>query len=435
MSVKIIIAGAGLGGLNLAYELGKKGYDVTVIEKETPDTISFDWSDDIERSVFKELSLPVPDASFSHDKPNWSFVPPFGGKLTKINQPLEHTDYSVMRIPFAKMFIDRADKARFLYGVTVLEPIVEGKRVTGVRTDKGDFFGDLIVDNLGAFSPVRAKLPEALGVPNAVDSKELFSAYRGFFARTDAEVSEHTNKAYLKHLGNAGISWCLDRGNSVDVLIGITGKMPEGFVDTALAALRKDNPCLGQKLLSAGGIYKVAIRYPLSKIVADGYAAIGDAAFMTIPILGSGMASSLRAGKYLADVICSSAAPFTTEKLWAYQVKVFKAFGAKHAAIDYMKRWLLGASDNDINFALTSGMLNAEDMALVARGEPIRLTNAEKVQKMKTAYKNPGLLLRLNSLLMSMGKVNTLAQNIPESYDEKSIEKWRRKLDSFMAKA
>ena len=40
-------------------------------------------------------------------------------------------------------------------------------------------------------------------------------------------------------------------------------------------------------------------------MVADGYAAIGDSAFMTVPVIGSGIANALKAAKILADAISS----------------------------------------------------------------------------------------------------------------------------------
>ena len=51
----------------------------------------------------------------------------------------------------------------------------------------------------------------------------------------------------------------------------------------------------------------IPVRQPLAVMIADGYAAIGDSAFMAIPINGSGIGCSMRAGKMLADAVIADA--------------------------------------------------------------------------------------------------------------------------------
>ena len=42
---KILVAGAGHGGLVTAIHLAKNGYDITVIEKEKREAMGHDWHD------------------------------------------------------------------------------------------------------------------------------------------------------------------------------------------------------------------------------------------------------------------------------------------------------------------------------------------------------------------------------------------------------
>lgn len=426
LMAKVIVAGAGAGGLNAAYELGKKGYEVVVIEKDNPETISYNWPDDVERGVIDKMNLVLPQST--HFKADWTFIAPFNTAMLKIKQDDAHRDYSVMRNEFANMLAERAGNAEFHYDTAVTAPILSGDAVIGVKTDKGDFFADIVIDNLGVYSPLKLNLPDSFGIENKVNPKEMFSAYRAFFERTDAPKSEHTNKAYVKHLGNEGISWCLDRGGCVDILVGRVELATEKFVENALSALRKDNPCLGEKLLKGGKIHSIPVRFPLTKAVADGYAALGDSAFMTIPMLGSGLASSLLAGKILADTIASVNAPYTTEKLWAYQTEFYKSFGVKHAAVDYLKRTLLKMKDSDVSFLLSSGLLSADDMATAATGEIPAITFKEKLTKIKAGYKKPMLLLKLNSLLQNSARIQRIAAEIPKVYNKSAAENWGKRL-------
>ena len=60
---KILVAGAGHGGLVAAIHLAKNGYDITVIEKENPDTIGHDWHDWLSLDAFDRSGIDRPDES------------------------------------------------------------------------------------------------------------------------------------------------------------------------------------------------------------------------------------------------------------------------------------------------------------------------------------------------------------------------------------
>ena len=62
--VKIVIIGAGHGGLQAAKELSKDGFDVTVYEKNSPEKVSYDWRDDVEPTA---LGIKTRDFFFALD--------------------------------------------------------------------------------------------------------------------------------------------------------------------------------------------------------------------------------------------------------------------------------------------------------------------------------------------------------------------------------
>ncbi|MDD7354838.1 MAG: NAD(P)-binding protein, partial [Oscillospiraceae bacterium] len=45
MKGKILVAGAGHGGLSCAANLAKSGFDVTVLEKQKRENLGYDWDD------------------------------------------------------------------------------------------------------------------------------------------------------------------------------------------------------------------------------------------------------------------------------------------------------------------------------------------------------------------------------------------------------
>ena len=73
---KIIVIGAGQGGLVAAKHLKKFGHDVVVYEAESRENAAHPWRDDIRRAVFEEAGLtPIP-VSDCVQKNKWKFVSP-----------------------------------------------------------------------------------------------------------------------------------------------------------------------------------------------------------------------------------------------------------------------------------------------------------------------------------------------------------------------
>lgn len=155
----------------------------------------------------------------------------------------------------------------------------------------------------------------------------------------------------------------------------------------------------------------IPVRYPLSKMVGDGYAAIGDAAFMTIPMIGSGIANSLRAGKMLSDVVLSEKKA-DVKTLWRYQYKYFTKIGAGHCMVDKMKRMLL-SSDS------------------IGSGDKITLSPVQILDKVKKGKSHLPLLLKLVKAVSDGEKAEKHALSIPFYYDEKAVYKWQTKLDKM----
>ena len=76
-------------------------------------------------------------------------------------------------------------------------------------------------------------------------------------------------------------------------------------------------------------------------MVADGYAAIGDAAFMTVPLIGSGIANSLKAARILAETVMADAdGAYTAQTLYPYQKRFFSELGGGLAPIACIKLML-----------------------------------------------------------------------------------------------
>lgn len=440
--MKIVIAGAGIGGMIAAERLSKLGFDITVLElAPSVDEMRYDWHDDVNPSVFKRLGLEMPEGSFK--KKSWTFVSPHGAVVREFRQDEATADWSVERRPLNRMLYERAAAAgaKFVFGAKVERPVVEKGSVVGVVVDGKEERCDLLVDSLGVDSPVRKDLPSEFGISQHKEN-EVFVAYRAFYEKNaDAPAPKYTNKVYLKHMGNAGISWVIQDNDPdlVNVLVGRVGSLSSYDLEVAIGDLRKTNPTIGQKVVRGGGLYTIPVRYPATRMVANGYAAIGDAAFMTIPMLGSGIATSMLAGQLLAETVGGNLSRgvkkedlFKVSRLWGYQVKVFREFGAVHCAVDVLKRGVLNFPDATLDWMLGSQVLTNEEIGCLAAGKMLRVGAKEAIRKIKvTEGSRLRTLIKVNNLLQKSLMAYRLARNIPRNYDPNITRTWEVNLKRY----
>ncbi|MBO4538934.1 MAG: hypothetical protein J5781_01545 [Clostridia bacterium] len=350
-----------------------------------------------------------------------------------LDQREDLIDWSIHRKKLNAVLFDLASKVKVEWGTEVVCAICDEKSVKGLKINKEgtqtDVHGDLIVDACGVFSPARKSLPASFGIPD-VDRKSVFYVKRVFYkAKAGVPFPTDTNKVYMKHIGQKGISWCIACDNGVvDVLIGRVGGMDENTFSEALDDLKKNNPILSDEQIGEGRVCTIPVRRPLSKFVANGYACIGDSACMTVPMIGSGIAASLLAASFLAEEI-NKTKSVSVETLWPYQVRVYGEFGAEHCAVETMKNWLLEQKDDDIHFFLTSGILRNEDLQRASVGKMLKLEFPDVLHKGWVGMRRPGLLLKTLGMLFAANKAKLAAKRIPKTYDEKKALAWQTKTD------
>lgn len=434
--MKIVFIGAGMAALVASYKLAKAGIEVSVYEKNAYEQLSYDWHDDVNKNAFLSNDLPLPKEGTYFTKKNWSFIPPSARVEVSLDLPEDELDWSIERRLLAWQYVERAkDVVDFHFGAEVQSLIVDGGQVKGIVCNGQNVYADLVVDNSGALSKFRAALPTSYGITAMPNKDEIFVAYRGFHKKVDGVADpKNSNRAYLKHLGKCGISWSiLDPSGTVNVLIGRTGNLDgEGF-NQAYSALKASNPNISNDVVRGGIKCIIPIRRPLEVMVADGYVAIGDSAFMTIPMIGSGIENSMRAGCILADTIISSQS-CSPSALWRYQVKYYLDRGAKHIGVDVLKRWLLSCDAKDLDWLFEKGIVSAKDMAYGATGRLLKLSFAELLAKAVKGIANVPLLLKMSAMLSKCNRVARIGRAIPKEYDVKKIKRWKNKIEKSFAK-
>ncbi len=435
MSKKIIIAGAGHGGIAAGALLAKNGFDVTVYERQKRKDIGYDWTDIFDRKAFTAIGMDVPDKSLWNLKNDMTFFGPGMGIALRQKTPEDKLEIQMERKTLYDVLISYAEACgvSFEFGKTVDGPLMLGNRVVGIKIGKKDIYADLVIDACGINSPVRTKLPYHLGIQNEPVKYERFHVWRGFYEKGECSEVEDKFKVILFHGGKLGISWVAAEEEYTDILIGRFEKFDKNEVEKTLEALRKENPHLGKKLLRGGEFVEIPVRQPLGVLVADGYAAIGDSAFMTVPIIGSGIANSMKAGALLANAVIDDASEsYSGATLWKYQKDYYNNIGAGLAPFASIKLLLTRLECDELDYIFENGVLNARDMtAGVISSDIVEVfkgVTAEDIKiKADALMKNTAVFKKVMKLGADIASVTAVTAAMPKEYNLKKICKWVKK--------
>ena len=431
---KILVIGAGHGGMQAAKVLAAGGFDVTVYEKSDIDHLSRDRWDTIETAVFDELDIPVPEGTFKDGC--CSFVAPDSDKELVLDLPEEKRDWTADRRVLAKQLANAAMDAgaKFIFGKTVDKLVFDNTGVRGIVVDGEEIRGDLVIDASGVFSPFRASLPDRFGITKQPDKNDVFYTWDAFMT-SNSDVPYPDYYGFLMHLkykGEKCVAWCVEEfDDKCAAFIGKAGGMNKEEFDRLYAELKKDYTFMGDEILRGGEFQNIPIRFPLSKMVADGYAAVGDSAFMTIPLIGCGVANSLRAGQILGEKIVE-ANDVSVDTLWKYQVEYYQKTGAACCLIDCVKRFLLNADNDDLKFFFESDIVSNEELSNILNGRISLISVAKFIDKIKNAYKVRGLLGGLVKAAVNGVNAMRIAVSIPKEYNPLKVRQWQTKLEDAM---
>ena len=437
-----LIAGAGHGGLTAALHLSRAGHGVALLERSPEAGLGHDWTDVVEPGIFAMNGFTQPDASvFTRACWNTIIGP---SKRAPVRPPWKFCrEMHIDRKLLLQLLITdcRAAGVEFEFGVDITGPLMDGKRVVGLKAGGIDYQADMVIDAAGAFSPVRSNMPEETLVDRELLPRQVYYAWRGIFGRSPGPDPDDLNKTYLLHTGRKSMAWCITEDGYMDVLTGLVGReQTPGELACALADLRADNPLLSDRLLRGGQARAIPVRRPFAVFVADGYAAVGDSAAMADPFGGSGINIAMNAGKLLADVILQDATgQFSARHLWKYQHTFFtwsppsavpESTGAKNAVekcgTEAMKTALLSMPPAHIDLLFTRGIINFE-MAFL--GKPLSNTDALKIFA-RNLHHMP-LLIRLVKMVLAQEQVKKIARALPERYDRAAIAAWKEKYNAF----
>ncbi len=432
MGKKIIVAGLGHGGIAAAAILARAGFDVTVYEQKKEGTLGYDWTDIFAPDALAVAGMPMPPKDKFEYKEDMTFFGPSMKTGLRQHVPKEKLEIKMERRDIYAHFIKHALECgvKIEYEHKVLGPIILGNRVVGIKTDKGDIYGDLIIDSCGMNSPVRMNLPEEFGIEKEVGRNEKITIYRAFFNKACDDAVEAKFKVMLFAGGELGVNWIASEDDHTDLLMGRFNDFTIEDVERFSDYLRETNPRLGTEILRGGQFVEIPVRQPLSVMVADGYVAIGDSAFMTVPLIGSGIANCLKASRVLANaVIADKNQVFTAESLWKYQQGYYKELGAGLAPLACGKLLLLNLTAEEVDYVIDNGILNEDMMTIGADFTGLGSMNIDPralINQAKQVCQDPELLKKIIACGVRMGKAVAACAMMPKKYNAKRVHSWAK---------
>lgn len=430
----IIVAGAGHGGLVAAAKLAEKGHRVKIIEKKNREELGHDWEDRFNFSLLEKLGVisenELPDDIWNF-RGDCAFVSPAKRKKVIINYNDDNRQRIMWRKPLINLLLDYALRsgAEIEFETEILSPIVKNEKVIGIKTNKGELTADLVIDAAGVFSPIRTKLPESFGIEKSPKHGDLFYAYRAYFERDKSfDVPEVPFEVYMYHEGEQGLSWFNTNKDNCDVLIGRIEKLDDKKVKEQLAIFKKDHPWLSEKILHGGSYGIIPVRRPLTLMVADGYAAVGDSAFMTTPMNGMGIDLSMLAGSLLAVTVNSlSDLPCTAKNLWSYNRDFHLLYGGDTAKNEGLKNAILSLPSVGVDFLFENDVIQSSDLAGAGRNTKL----SSLLGKFKRGMRAPKYFFALINGLIRGGKASGLYKKAPKEYSKSAIEEWSNKISAL----
>lgn len=433
VSKKIIVAGGGHGGIAAAMLLSKAGFDVTVYEKSSRESMGYDWTDSFDGKAFEAIGIPMPSEDRYEPGASITFVPP--SENTVISMPDgENTSIIMERRYLYDYLIGFAEAAgvKFEYECEVKAPLLSGDRVVGIQTESGNRYAELIIDACGCESVLRSALPDCCGIQKHTAPNEKFFVYRALYNKASEDV-KNKYKVYLIPNGRMGIGWVISEQSHSDLLIGEFEPFTVQEAEERAEFFREHNPVLGRELIRGGNnIVTIPVRHTLSVMVADGYAAIGDSAFMTVPLIGSGISNSLYAAAILAEVVINDETEtYSAEILWEYQKRYFKEIGNGMAKFGVIRAILPRLTAEQIDYLFDSKILTTDEMNI--SGGSLVSVDPALVKKAVAIIKDKGLRNILIKVIGDMGKLTAAFASMPSYYSRLKVQQWAKKYDEIFS--
>ena len=424
---KIIIAGAGCGAFTCSFLLARAGYDVTIYEKSAQDQLGPNWYDQVFLSDFTKAGLQAPPQEELLPPTDCLLHSPSGLGSLRLPRKANRDGASVNQ-RFLKAFLTSQCKAagvKFCFDTECLEPIVDRRRVTGLKVrQQGKSLSvlcDLLIDCCGASSPIKAKLPNYLGVAKDSPEEPVFHVHCISYQFASVEPFSG-REVFVYPNGTPVILQAVVHGKRLDCFIGSFKPLTQEMIQDVFPILQKKYPGLSQDKNHNKSSFVLPLGSPQTMFLAEGYTAVGDSVGMANPLTGSGSSNAMQAGTVLAQVILSvGKAPLTKQSLWPYEQQIFHSF-LKNVPIQSALFQVLQSLDYlDFNLLLDNVCFDFTSTNPLADGLPASLRRKLPALRLLLYKSKP----ELKTVAEKIVKSQIAAAVLPKEYNMLRISLWQ----------
>lgn len=437
----LIVVGAGPAGCLTAWKAAEAGARVLILEERGSEDVGGKVSfDSVTPSIFEELDIPAPSGEELDEE----------GKFLKVGSPdkavmveFEVPNYLVHRGLLGRRLLGYAVAAgaEFRGGCKVTGPVIREGGVVGVACEMEggteEVEAKVTADCSGFFAVVRSKLPPEVFPPYRLAREDVVAAYREVRQRegVSAHCPPDNYPGYYDFLGyHGGYLWIVrEKEHYWNVGIGVqdlpANPPPWKPVKEFCAA----TPGVSDKIVlkGYGNSPYIALAGGLPRSVANGFMAVGEAAWQVCPGTGYGVYGGMKAGSLAGPVAAEAArsGDVSIKGLWPYEVQWKRGYGATFAFHDALRKLVQSASNQEIDFLMRQGVLGGRELGAGWNNYTFSQGAGEKLVKLAKGWGRPSLLLRFSRALNVAGQLESHSKAFPQRPEDfKEWEEERRKL-------
>lgn len=316
----------------------------------------------------------------------------------------------------------------------------------------------VVVDATGSSSRLRTGLSVKSYIERELDRDDLEATGRYILEfEAGGEDKTYFDPDYcIIHLDQdiapGGYAWVFPKGErKVNIGLGVQGKSLKrrnervGRKDSLQKLIDdyvRGNPVVRNPRLADGvedrenadSSWQVPVRRQNDCLVANGYAVVGDAAWMARPIdaggIGPLMYASVLLGKTVAEAVESNDP--SEGFLWKYNIDFINLYGFKMAGFEVLRRFLQTLDNRKINFGMKN-FLSYDDVEKIAERENPEFSLASSLAKLPKAFKEWKLATGLRYVARKSRVLKQHYLSYPTEPDE--FPKWHGKLTEELEEA
>lgn len=410
--MRIIILGAGYGGLQAARILASAGNDVLLLEKNKREKIGFDWPIDVEPTVFSELDVPLPEGSTRC--PSLDCYVSTSRSAKTIDIPEDHLAWHVNGHALSMELVSLCEEAgvQFRFEKPASELFRdENGNIHGVMLDGFPLEADLVIDSIGLQK--KSDSGQSIRMLNGYMTVAL-PKEKGEFAPRKIFMLNPTGKPGITELYQ-------EKDGTVRILTGLFDKCGKEKLKIELSKLRMEVDVLEGKTIHEGYFTKLPVRSPSLKMVDNGYACIDKSNFLS---------DSLRSGDILAKTVLEKGTAI--DSLWTYQVRYYREVLADSFYLQSLKKALIYTDGKTLKAAYEDDLLTDQMLVFLAAKTRLAPENSNLLPPFRKLLKKPMFSASLAKANANGQSVQNLAQQIPDVWEPDKIAEWTEQMKKLI---